>query len=189
MYIRKYIKIPTPARGCYPGKKGGSDLRTDSMQVFLRDFYVANRLSLRLFLIEYLWIFYYLFLLDHTSNQAFLLHLPSIAFSLCLSLDLLYYLCPAPSVAQRSQVSPMEPDDKLRLLLQPYTRSVQAPIHLHIWRLHFCKHTQTDNSSPHLCFWLTHIHLHTLAITLYEDGSVNRMSCCVRECILSTQDI
>lgn len=58
----------------------------------------------------------------------------SLSFSVSLSLshylNLLYYLCPAPSAAQRSQVSPVEPDDKLRLLLRAAKRN---SLNLHIY--------------------------------------------------------
>lgn len=83
---------------------------------------------------------------------------PSLSPSLSHYLNLLYYLCPAPSAAQRSQVSPVEPDDKLRLLLRAAKRN---SLNLHIY-------TQTR----------------ALVVTHSEEGLVNRVACWVRECVV-----
>lgn len=54
--------------------------------------------------------------LDAMGLKAYLLHPLSICLFLSPSLNLFYYLCSAPSAVHRSPVSPVEPDDMLRLL-------------------------------------------------------------------------
>lgn len=109
------------------------------------------------------------------------------SLSLSLSLDLLYYLCPAPSATRSSQVSPVEPDDKLRLLIRVTTRnSSNAHKHIHIYA-HANIHTNRQPICPSL-FPPSHTHTcsqtHTLAVTHSEEGNVSRVPCWVRECVV-----
>lgn len=131
---------------CYSGKRGGVDVRSDSMclcslshaqvhmQKSINDADISHCQSSDIFgfdgtLLPIRLIFYILCL------SAFLSPL-----FLSPSRNLLYYLCSAPSAALRSPVSPVEPDDKLRLLLQPTTRN-SANAHTHSVYVHMQTHT------------------------------------------------
>lgn len=90
------------------------------------------------------------------STQVFLFFCSmSISVCLCFFLDLLYYLCPAPSATPRSRVSPVGPDDILRLLLLSYTRKGSGRYTPTC--IHTCKHTP----APTLARSHTHIYSNT----------------------------
>lgn len=100
----------------------------------------------------------------------------SISFCLCLFLDLLYYLCPAPSATPRSRVSPVGPDDILRLLLLSYTRKGSGRY------TPTCMHTYKYTPAGTLAF----SHTQLLKRYLSEEDSVKSVSCWLREVVVNS---
>lgn len=109
----------------------------------------------------------------------------SLSLFLPVFLDLLYYLCPAPLPAQSSQVSPVEPDDKLRLLLRPATRnSSNACKHTYTYTLavrHTHTHTRMHTHRHPICpslFSPSHIYSHTQLLS-HTPRRATWAECCV----------
>lgn len=152
----KTINVFTPANICHSRKTGRTDFRTDGSQVFTFNFSRSDKIKLRLLIIRCLLALY--------CQSGFSL-CSSVFLVVSLSLNLLYYLYPAPT----AEISRFNCGTRRRLLLRRDTSNCP---HTHIYTHASTTHLSFCSPSCHTC-----THIHTQGITHSEKGRVNKMPC------------